>query len=123
MASARASVGTALCHGRPGRAPLPQPRAHPAGNRADSLTSGRGTTAALLPSIMELIEAQLASAEFEATWLEVRYHDGSATVAQVEAAIRRVDELRRLAREAVRRRRVTVTLGSPAPERRAPLGN
>ncbi len=39
----------------------------------------------------------LATAEFEATWLEVRYQDGHASVAEVQRAIRRVDELRRVA--------------------------
>jgi len=45
---------------------------------------------------MDAIEAQLETAEFEALWLEVRYHEGGASVAEVERAIRRVDGLKRL---------------------------
>ena len=46
---------------------------------------------------MNALEAQLATAEFEETWLEVRYHEGKATLAEVEQAIARVSELRALA--------------------------
>jgi hypothetical protein len=46
---------------------------------------------------MNAIEAQLETAEFEALWLEVRYHEGRASVAEVERAIRRVDQLKRIA--------------------------
>ena len=45
---------------------------------------------------MEQIETQLATAEFVALWLEVRFHEGRATAADVEKAIRRVNDLRRL---------------------------
>jgi hypothetical protein len=52
-----------------------------------------------LPPVMtEGLNMELARAEFEATWLEVRYQEGRASVADVERAIRRVDELRRMAR-------------------------
>jgi len=51
---------------------------------------------------MDAIDTQLATAEFEETWLEVRYHEGLATVDEVERAIRRVNNLRRLADRAAR---------------------
>jgi hypothetical protein len=54
------------------------------------------------PDTMDAIDTQLATAEFEETWLEVRYHEGRATVAEVELAIRRVNTLRRLADRAAR---------------------
>ena len=47
--------------------------------------------------MMEGMDTALAMAEFEATWLEVSYQDGRASVAEVQRAIRRVDELRRVA--------------------------
>ena len=48
---------------------------------------------------MEAVNTQLATAEFEALWIEVRYHEGRATAADVEAAIHRVNDLRRLAHD------------------------
>jgi hypothetical protein len=45
---------------------------------------------------MNALETQLATAEFEETWLEVRYHEGQATLAEVEEAIARVSQLRAL---------------------------
>jgi hypothetical protein len=45
---------------------------------------------------MDALDAELARAEFEETWLEVRYHEGEATLAEVEHAIARVNELRAL---------------------------
>ena len=45
---------------------------------------------------MDMLDAELAKAEFEETWLEVRYHEGEATLADVEQAMARVNELRAL---------------------------
>jgi hypothetical protein len=45
---------------------------------------------------MDALDAELARAEFEETWLEVRYHEGEATFDEVEQAIARVNELRAL---------------------------
>jgi hypothetical protein len=48
---------------------------------------------------MDAVDAQLTTAEFEAIWIEVRYHEGRATAADLEAAIRQVNALRRLAHD------------------------
>jgi hypothetical protein len=45
---------------------------------------------------MDMLDAELAKAEFEETWLEVRYHEGKATLAEVEQAMARVNDLRAL---------------------------
>ena len=68
---------------------------------------------------MDAIEAQLATAEFEEMWLEVRYHEGRASVADVERAIDLVNELRRLAEEIA----VDGALAWPAPRSRAVAGH
>ena len=62
-------------------------------------------------------------AEFEAVWLQVRFHEGAATVADVEEAIERVNELRRLARDLVRRRRTSVVFASHEARPSALAGN
>ena len=54
--------------------------------------------------IMDTMAALLETAEFEALWLEARYHEGRATVADVENAIRQVNELRKLAATLASRR-------------------
>ena len=46
---------------------------------------------------MDAIDTQLVVAEFEEIRLEVRYHEGRATIGDVERAIRWVNDLRRLA--------------------------
>ncbi len=56
---------------------------------------------------MDAIDTQLALAEFEEAWVAVRYHEGQASVADVQQAIRRVNKLRRLADQ------VTRTSGCP----------
>jgi len=48
---------------------------------------------------MQAIETELETAEFEALPLQARYYEGRASVGLVRAAIRRVDELHRLAAE------------------------
>ena len=48
---------------------------------------------------MRPIDVELATAEFEALWLQARCYEGCAEVAEVRAAIRRVDELRAIAAE------------------------
>ena len=68
---------------------------------------------------MDAIETQLATAEFEEMWLEVRYHEGGASLADVERAIDLVNELRRLAEEMA----VGGGLAWPAPRSRAVAGH
>ena len=77
----------------------------------------------LRPLTMDALEAQLAIAEFEETWREVRYHEGRASVADVEEAIRRVNALRRLADDVARRQATGASLSWPAPRATAPAGN
>jgi hypothetical protein len=69
------------------------------------------------------VDMELATAEFEATWLEVRYHEGGATVAEVQAAIRRVDALRRTAATITRRRAIGATLSWQPSRPLQPIGN
>ena len=68
---------------------------------------------------MDAIEVQLAAAEFEEIWLEVRYHEGSATIGDVSRAIQWVNELRRLVEE----RAVGGPLPWPAPRETADAGH
>ncbi len=53
---------------------------------------------------MEPEDAGLETAEFEAHWTEVRYHEGHATPTELAAAIRRLNDVRRAAADAERRR-------------------
>jgi len=72
---------------------------------------------------MDTFDAQLAIAEFEEIWLEVRYHEGRATVADVEDAIRRVNALRRLADDRARRHAAGESFPWPASQASVPAGN
>ena len=68
---------------------------------------------------MDAIDVQLATAEFEEMWLEVGYHEGRASVGDVERAISWVNELRRLADELA----LGVAFPWPAPRSTAPSGH
>jgi hypothetical protein len=70
-----------------------------------------------------MIDMELATAQFEATWLEVRYHEEGASVAEVEAAIRRVDALRRVAATMAHERAVGESFSWRAPEVRQIAGH
>jgi hypothetical protein len=72
---------------------------------------------------MEGVDAQLAMAEFEALWIEVRYHEGRATAADVEGAIRRVNGLRRLAHDLQSPRKVGCTFPWREARPLTPAGN
>jgi hypothetical protein len=72
-----------------------------------------------MPPGMDAIDTQLAAAEFEEIWLEVRYHEGRATIGDVERAIRWVNELRRLADE----QEIGAALPWPAPRASAAAGH
>src|SRR5438132_1331395 len=62
------------------------------------------------PFTMQAIETELETAEFEALWLQARCYEGCVSVGLVRVAIRRVDELRRLAAELARGRVVNGAL-------------
>jgi hypothetical protein len=72
---------------------------------------------------MQAIETELATAEFEALWLQARYYEGRVNVAVVRAAICRVDELRRLAAELADGRMVNGALFWRDPCTTAVAGN
>ncbi len=69
---------------------------------------------------MDAIDTQLALAEFEEAWLAVRYHEGYASVADVQQAIRRVNKLRRLADQVTRTSRCQTFGGPGSQSSRAP---
>jgi hypothetical protein len=74
--------------GRPDTPDIAQP--------LDIASSARWHTRCSTRLAMDMLDAELAKAEFEETWLEVRYHEGEATLAEVEQAMARVNELRAL---------------------------
>ncbi len=72
---------------------------------------------------MQAIEIELATAEFEALWLQARCYEGRASVGAVQEAMRRVDELRALADELAHDRMVSGPLSGHAPRPAAVAGN
>ncbi|HEX9348152.1 MAG TPA: hypothetical protein VF919_11310 [Gemmatimonadales bacterium] len=72
---------------------------------------------------MQAIETELETAEFEALWLQARCYEGCVSVDLVRVAIRRVDELRRLAAELARGRVVNGALFWRDPCTTAVAGN
>ena len=75
------------------------------------------------PFTMQAIETELETAEFEALWLQARCYEGCVSVGVVRVAIRRVDELRRLAAELARGRVVNGALFWRDPCATAVAGN
>src|SRR5207247_571927 len=75
------------------------------------------------PFTMQAIETELETAEFEALWLQARCYEGCVSVGLVRVAIRRVDELRRLAAELARGRVVNGALFWRDPCATAVAGN
>ena len=75
------------------------------------------------PFTMQAIETELETAEFEALWLQARCYEGCVSVGVVHVAIRRVDELRRLAAELARGRVVNGALFWRDPCATAVAGN
>jgi len=73
--------------------------------------------------MIDTLDMELATAQFEATWLEVRYHEDDATVAEVEAAIRRVDALRRVVATMAHERAVGESVCWHAPDTRVSAGH
>ena len=72
---------------------------------------------------MEAIDRALSRAEFEEAWLEVQYHEGRASVADVQAAIARVNAVRRLAAKMKRAQHTGRTFPWRAPQASAPAGH
>ena len=103
-------------------------RATPCGTgppRFPGLPATRAVARQLLgsPFTMQAIETELETAEFEALWLQARCYEGCVSVGVVRVAIRRVDELRRLAAELARGRVVNGALFWRDPCATAVAGN
>ena len=72
---------------------------------------------------MEWTDRALARAEFEEAWIEVEYHEGRASVADVEAAIARVNAVRRLTAKMQRAQCTGRTFPWRAPRAAAPASH
>src|SRR5262249_23742893 len=108
----------------PGRAGTTRTASHvTASNAGFSSEFGLARAVLCIPRIMEWTDRALARAEFEEAWAEVEYHEGRASLADVQAAIARVNAVRRLIAKMQRAQHTGRTFPWRAPRTTAPASH